>query len=495
MPGTPNSSACCNFYPRSPCGERRNDEAAAAVGGYFYPRSPCGERRANRRISDGENVISIHALLAESDQHPAGPAPLHRQFLSTLSLRRATASTRTRPPRRDISIHALLAESDWTAPCSPGGCGYFYPRSPCGERRYASAFPQSMQYFYPRSPCGERRVRQVILAEPFIFISIHALLAESDSRVFMLMPSMRYFYPRSPCGERLTVSTLKILAILFLSTLSLRRATTTSAGRSAFRRHFYPRSPCGERRVGPRWYSGVCNFYPRSPCGERLIPTLSSHAHPGISIHALLAESDPCSERQQVLPRRISIHALLAESDTSSGAAARPSGHFYPRSPCGERPQGHNPGSNKIDFYPRSPCGERLWAAKGRNGQKYFYPRSPCGERPPYFVLFHIHTDISIHALLAESDPYFHVQQTVRSLFLSTLSLRRATRESPWGWCIYQISIHALLAESDAIMHDIVFMPGYFYPRSPCGERHQSGHCAQSKLKISIHALLAESDF
>ena len=330
-----------------------------------------------------------------------------------------------------ISIHALLAESDWTAPCSPGGCGYFYPRSPCGERRYASAFPQSMQYFYPRSPCGERRVRQVILAEPFIFISIHALLAESDSRVFMLMPSMRYFYPRSPCGERLTVSTLKILAILFLSTLSLRRATTTSAGRSAFRRHFYPRSPCGERRVGPRWYSGVCNFYPRSPCGERLIPTLSSHAHPGISIHALLAESDPCSERQQVLPRRISIHALLAESDTSSGAAARPSGHFYPRSPCGERPQGHNPGSNKIDFYPRSPCGERLWAAKGRNGQKYFYPRSPCGER--LWVLRKV---------------------PILSIFLSTLSLRRAT----------------------SLFCPLPYPYRYFYPRSPCGERLVKAH-------------------
>ena len=371
--------------------------------------------------------ISIHALLAESDQHPAGPAPLHRQFLSTLSLRRATASTRTRPPRRDISIHALLAESDWTAPCSPGGCGYFYPRSPCGERRYASAFPQSMQYFYPRSPCGERRVRQVILAEPFIFISIHALLAESDSRVFMLMPSMRYFYPRSPCGERLTVSTLKILAILFLSTLSLRRATTTSAGRSAFRRHFYPRSPCGERRVGPRWYSGVCNFYPRSPCGERLIPTLSSHAHPGISIHALLAESDPCSERQQVLPRRISIHALLAESDTSSGAAARPSGHFYPR----------------------SPCGERLWAAKGRNGQKYFYPRSPCGER--LWVLRKV---------------------PILSIFLSTLSLRRAT----------------------SLFCPLPYPYRYFYPRSPCGERPIFSRTADSTFSISIHALLAESD-
>ena len=348
-----------------------------------------------------------------------------------------------------ISIHALLAESDWTAPCSPGGCGYFYPRSPCGERRYASAFPQSMQYFYPRSPCGERRVRQVILAEPFIFISIHALLAESDSRVFMLMPSMRYFYPRSPCGERLTVSTLKILAILFLSTLSLRRATTTSAGRSAFRRHFYPRSPCGERRVGPRWYSGVCNFYPRSPCGERLIPTLSSHAHPGISIHALLAESDPCSERQQVLPRRISIHALLAESDTSSGAAARPSGHFYPR----------------------SPCGERLWAAKGRNGQKYFYPRSPCGER--LWVLRKV---------------------PILSIFLSTLSLRRATRESPWGWCIYQISIHALLAESDVVGSSMRFFACSFLSTLSLRRATGNGGVVVGGTHISIHALLAESD-
>ena len=179
----------------------------------------------------------------------------------------------------------------------------------------------------------------------------------------MLMPSMRYFYPRSPCGERLTVSTLKILAILFLSTLSLRRATTTSAGRSAFRRHFYPRSPCGERRVGPRWYSGVCNFYPRSPCGER--------------------------------------------------------------------PQGHNPGSNKIDFYPRSPCGERLWAAKGRNGQKYFYPRSPCGERL-----------VDLQTL-----------QQYRFVFLSTLSLRRATFRSRF-------------------LFNLLF---YFYPRSPCGERPFKG--------------------
>ena len=35
----------------------------------FYPRSPCGERHL--RVVDGSksSIISIHALLAESDQY------------------------------------------------------------------------------------------------------------------------------------------------------------------------------------------------------------------------------------------------------------------------------------------------------------------------------------------------------------------------------------------------------------------------------------------
>ena len=35
--------------------------------------------------------------------------------------------------------------------------------------------------------------------------------------------------------------------------------------------------------------------------------------------------------------RHISIHALLAESDQAVPAATPRAGHFYPRSPCGER--------------------------------------------------------------------------------------------------------------------------------------------------------------
>ena len=57
-------------------------------------------------------------------------------------------------------------------------------------------------------------------------------------------------------------------------------------------------------------------------------------------------------------------------------------------------------------------------------------------------------------------------------VFLSTLSLRRATYE-------YQLV--------GAMLHD-------FYPRSPCGERRRRSVKLFRQNYISIHALLAESD-
>ena len=107
-------------------------------------------------MSDDE-LISIHALLAESDALRIGRAGNQSPFLSTLSLRRATKSqfSNLRPVR--ISIHALLAESD-----------------PARPIRRAACFD-----FYPRSPCGERRMERLGAIQPDA-ISIHALLAESD---------------------------------------------------------------------------------------------------------------------------------------------------------------------------------------------------------------------------------------------------------------------------------------------------------------------------
>ena len=102
-----------------------------------------------------------------------------------------------------------------------------------------------------------------------------------------------------------------------------------------------------------------------------------------ISIHALLAESDVEVQQFRVGGRHISIHALLAESDGTVGAG------------------------------------------------------------------YHVAQDISIHALLAESDFFQNHIFFNHSLFLSTLSLRRATS--------------ALAPKQNATEH--------FYPRSPCGER------------------------
>ena len=57
----------------------------------------------------------------------------------------------------DISIHALLAESDNSSVNTADKEANFYPRSPCGERRWGvRKAVGSLMDFYPRSPCGER---------------------------------------------------------------------------------------------------------------------------------------------------------------------------------------------------------------------------------------------------------------------------------------------------------------------------------------------------
>ena len=125
----------------------------------------------------------------------------------------------------------------------------------------------------------------------------------------------------------------------------------------------------------------------------------------------------------------------------------------------------------------------------------YFYPRSPCGERLFSFVLASLFCVISIHALLAESDPMCFLAKIKTLRFLSTLSLRRATFVQSISPRYLTISIHALLAESDGSMQTSIPVSFYdFYPRSPCGERLSCRAKVNFTIFISIHALLAESD-
>ena len=100
-----------------------------------------------------------------------------------------------------------------------------------------------------------------------------------------------------------------------------------------------------------------------------------------ISIHALLAESDNNINNSVTTADNISIHALLAESDNQNCDNRGAKNYFYPRSPCGERPVTARIIDPTFDFYPRSPCGERLIHPLLCNAKPNFYPRSPCGER------------------------------------------------------------------------------------------------------------------
>ena len=163
----------------------------------------------------------------------------------------------------------------------------------------------------------------------------------------------------------------------------MRRATTSSTVIVILRKNFYPRSPCGERLASAGRLQIVYNFYPRSPCGERPAKHTNSASKISISIHALLAESD--------------LKDYMTMFQTIS------------------------------NFYPRSPCGERQLA---------------------------------------------NVRNSPTNKFLSTLSLRRATRCTQTFGSYKDISIHALLAESDRRSpHCPCGSCWHFYPRSPCGER------------------------
>ena len=101
-----------------------------------------------------------------------------------------------------------------------------------------------------------------------------------------------------------------------------------------------------------------------------------------------------------------------------------------------------------LDFYPRSPCGERRKLPESNTSVSNFYPRSPCGERRYRFLGAVPSYNISIHALLAESDGNMKRREGETPKFLSTLSLRRATGVKPGDTYTIIISIHALLAES-----------------------------------------------
>ena len=150
----------------------------------------------------GEAVISIHALLAESDLLRYGSITSRLISIHAL-LAESDQHVQSDNAPYDISIHALLAESDYPATYQKTAATEFLSTlSLRRATRFLVKTSRSNNHFYPRSPCGER-LRQQCEKRTEDGISIHALLAESDGWAWAKTS-------RKPS---------------FLSTLSLRRAT------------------------------------------------------------------------------------------------------------------------------------------------------------------------------------------------------------------------------------------------------------------------------
>ena len=265
-----------------------------------------------------------------------------------------------------------------------------------------------------------------VIFVPRKFLSTLSLRRATET-IIILMEEFDNFYPRSPCGERHARPTASNATTKFLSTLSLRRAThgtNSGTNSSIFLSTLSLRR--ATNNVLPA-YAACGDFYPRSPCGERL-PRLRRRRRRGCYFYP----RSPCGERPVAAERRrrhkaISIHALLAESD--------------------------------------------LWQYPGHDPQPDISIHALLAESDTITFNPPVKTTISIHALLAESDAWAWCWPTITAKFLSTLSLRRATRTRREAAAMKNISIHALLAESD---HGQIF--------------------GKNRIVISIHALLAESD-
>ena len=156
-------------------------------------------------------------------------------------------------PRICISIHALLAESDRkTQFCAAHPHTFLSTLSLRRATKARRKGRKQVSHFYPRSPCGERLIFMFYFFFLVIFLSTLSLRRATFS-ILIVLPQIGPFLStlslRRATRAEIHASTQQEK---FLSTLSLRRATSFARPLRATEYHFYPRSPCGERLRGGR---------------------------------------------------------------------------------------------------------------------------------------------------------------------------------------------------------------------------------------------------
>ena len=167
-----------------------------------------------------------------------------------------------------VSIHALLAECDRfrrPVPC-PVCC--FNPRTPCGVRLF-SLFRVVPRWMFQSTHSLRSATSRSARAGATSKVSIHALLAECDRRLWRRQgPSCR-FNPRTPCGVRQVPHAVTHCVVMFQSTHSLRSATPvayTQVPRTGVSIHALLAECDAVYLIAPSLRS---SFNPRTPCGVR----------------------------------------------------------------------------------------------------------------------------------------------------------------------------------------------------------------------------------
>ena len=146
-------------------------------------------------------------------------------------------------------------------------------------------------------------------------ISIHVPLAGDDCALSTHSKHAADFYPRPPCGGRHDVSDMLRARTIFLSTSPLRGTTLAKSGVSD---------------------AEIISIHVPLAGDDRRSVLFRAPGH--ISIHVPLAGDDatcPITTGKW----RISIHVPLAGDDCRGCFAEIQQRDFYPRPPCGGRPQ------------------------------------------------------------------------------------------------------------------------------------------------------------
>ena len=257
-------------------------------------------------------------------------------------------------------------------------------------------------------------------------VSIHALLAECDSKLNKLDGTYKSFNPRTPCGVRPALANLDMVNMWVSIHALLAECDNLLEKLRRPVKCFNPRTPCGVRHLWRRPARRTSGFNPRTPCGVRL---------PDCPIAGLF--------------HVVSIHALLAECDHHRRGNGNNHGSFNPRTPCGVRQHNRKKGTRTMKFQ----------STHSLRSATAFISDPLC------LAL------VSIHALLAECDHILRASDSsgecfnprtpcgvrrcncrkwlARPAFQSTHSLRSATQQGGRRKRSPRVSIHALLAECD----------------------------------------------